>query len=382
MKIYLVENCDMYPAAERSMDKLILYFCSDNATFSIIPPKLLCRFHTLFSPLGVGGTRSIDVMIKELYLAGGDKFSREEMCGYMDLFLADCEEAQFKSDLKFNALFSYLLQQSVDYYHQEGLYRGKLFIDSGAFSAWTQGKPIDVDKYIDWINERSDFIELYGQVDTIPASITQTGTRDVYDEAARKTWENYLYMRPKMKNPDGLLYTYHVGEPIKYLKQALEWTDENGKHIPYIALGGSVGKPAPVRRKFFDTCFKAIRESSNPDVKVHAFGMTDLELLESYPITSADSTSWIMVGAMGNIMTDYGVIGISKNQSGDKKHYSNLPKEAWDKITEAVNKFGFTIDDLSESRKNRIMYNAMYMIDRVSKLDNTKYHKVSKRKLF
>ena len=61
-----------------------------------------------------------------------------------------------------------------------------------------------------------------------------------FEESARKTWENFLYMYPKMKYPERMLYTYHTGEPLKYLRQALEWKDENGKQLEYIALGGVV----------------------------------------------------------------------------------------------------------------------------------------------
>ena len=31
----------------------------------------------------------------------------------------------------------------------------KVFVDSGAFSAWSKGKTIDVDDYIDYINQNS-----------------------------------------------------------------------------------------------------------------------------------------------------------------------------------------------------------------------------------
>lgn len=405
MEVYLAGNCEgiddlsvvkikqegynillsyMHPAAERSMDKLILYLVSDRATFSIVPPWLLSKFHTLFSMLGVGGGECIDTMIKELYLAGGDKFGKEEMRNYMECYLADAEKGQFESDLKFNALFSYAFQQGVDYYHDNEMFRGKLFIDSGAFTAWTRGKEINVDEYIDWINKRSDFIDLYGQVDVISGN-RESGDLPTMEEvriAAEKTWENYLYMYPKMNKPEGLLYTFHVGEPIEFLARALEWKDDKGEHMKYIALGGMVGKSADVRYRFLEQCFDTIRKSSNPDVKVHAFGMTDFDLLEKFPITSADSTSWIMVGAMGNIMSDYGTISISEKQKFDKNHWSNLPPAAEENLTNMISKFGFTIQELAESRGKRIMYNAMYMIDKCSRIDNSKVTIHKKKKLF
>jgi hypothetical protein len=173
-----------------------------------------------------------------------------------------------------------------------------------------------------------------------------------------------------MKNPKGLLYTFHIGEPYFYLEQALEWKDEMGDHIPYIALGGMVGKPMPSKETFLTNCFKIIERSSNPNVKTHAFGMTSFSLLEQYPITSADSTSWIMTGANGGIMTDLGIIAVSDQMAKLPEHYSHLPKHHQEKFEETISEFGFKLDELRESRDNRIMFNAKYMNKKAS---NIKY---------
>ena len=172
-----------------------------------------------------------------------------------------------------------------------------------------------------------------------------------------------------MNNPDGLLYTFHVGEPYRFLEQALEWTDKDGKHIPYIALGGMVGKSMPVKKQFLESCFSIIKKSSNPDVKTHAFGMTSFSLLKRYPITSADSTSWIMTGANGAIMTDVGIVAVSDQKAALPSHYSHLPIKHQDKFNELISEFGFTLDELRSSRDNRIMFNARYMSKKVSELE-------------
>lgn len=291
-----------------------------------------------------------------------------ELSDYLDLYLADAEKTTFNSNLNFNSLFTFLLKNQVDYYLQGNYFKGKLFIDSGAFTAWTKGIYIDVDAYIKWINDRSDSIDLYGQVDTIPGTLNEgLGYKD-FENSAIKTWNNYLYMRPRMKNPEGLLYTFHAGEPIKYLQQALDYTDEHGNHIPYIALGGVVGNTKQARYDFFENCFYTIKHSSNPDVKVHAFGMTDFDLLNTFPIYSADSTSWIMVGAMGSIMSDYGNILVSDKQKNNSKHYSHLPKQYKNELEKQVIKYGYNFSMLSESRDSRVMYNAMYLVDKASKI--------------
>lgn len=258
--------------------------------------------------------------------------------------------------------------------------KNNLFIDSGAFTAWTKGKQIDVEEYIDFINKRSEFIYLYGQVDSIPGDRVHGTTHKQVVESAQKTWENYLYMRPKMKNPDGLLYTFHVGEPLYFLENAMKWKDEKGKHIPYIALGGMVGKTKEVRRKFLDLCFEVIKKSSNPNVKVHAFGMTDFELLEQYPITSADSTSWIMTGANGGIMTKFGIITVSGQQRHDLNYYEHLPINLIENLKNEVINYGFTLDEVKNNNNARIKMNANFMVE---KANNTVYRKsANKRRLF
>lgn len=244
----------------------------------------------------------------------------------------------------------------------------KLFIDSGAFTAWTKGKSINVDEYIDFINTYSEHIDLYGQIDVIPGDIIKGHTQEQVEEAAAATWENYLYMRPKMKNPEGLLYTFHVGEPYKYLEEALEWKDENGKHIPYIALGGMVGKPVPAKKLFLDVCFRIIKQSNNPKVKVHTFGMTSFSFLENYPITSADSTSWIMTGANGNIATDVGIIAVSEKAKRFPEHYTHLCPSHREAFEKTISKYGFTLDELQQDYKARLKYHLRYLTDKASSI--------------
>jgi len=311
-----------------------------------------------------------------------NKFIKKEKG--MDLYCVGPEKACIMSvaseELGHNMLFSYIDNaKAIDKYKDMVSSHGKLFIDSGAFSAWTKGKKIDADAYIKWINDRSDYIDLYGQIDVIPGDRNsgRLPTHEEVKEAAQKTWENYLYMRPKMKKPEGLLYTFHVGEPIEFLKQALEWTDDDGNHIPYIALGGMVGKSVEVRDQFLEQCFKAISKSSNPYVKVHAFGMTDRNLLMKYPITSADSTSWIMTGAVGSIMTDVGTVALSSQQINLPTHYSHLPKEALEQFEKSIAEYGFTLDELAESRDKRIMHNARFM---KKKFENIEYKPATKKK--
>lgn len=392
------------------MREFKLYLAGDSSGFpAATPEKLINEFNVLLSYMHPSGPKGVDKVgevkraavvdyilthmakmteeerkaFMDLYLSGTEKMgtarvnrwitSIEEGDGKMDLYLVGPEKENIMEvvtgQINSNMLFNYIDGKKATDKYKEWIKPKKLFIDSGAFSAWTKGKTIDVDEYINWINERSDYIDLYAQVDVIPGDILKGHTQEQVEEAAQATWENYLYMRPKMNKPEGLLYTFHVGEPFRYLEQALDWRDENGKPIPYMALGGMVGKPMPVKKSFLDTCFKIIKKSSNPDIKIHAFGMTSFPLLEQYPITSADSTSWIMTGANGNIMTDAGIIAVSDQMAKLPTHYSHLPKHHQEEFQKTIEEFGFTLDELRESRDNRIMFNARYMHKKASNLE-------------
>ena len=240
----------------------------------------------------------------------------------------------------------------------------KLFIDSGAFSAWTKGKEIDVDGYIEFINTNKDYFTVCASVDNIPGVPRSSYIASPEDvkEAAEKTWENYLYMRSKMEDINKLLYTFHVGEPWEFLKQALEYKDERG-HIPYIGLGGMVGKTKEIITSFLDEAYNIIDHSSNPKVKVHAFGMTRADVLEMYPLTSADSTSWLQTANFGQITIGQKSICISDRKLLSSDSIFNKNALLKEEVTRIANSRGFTLEQLSEDSNARLMFNVYNFYD-------------------
>lgn len=128
-----------------------------------------------------------------------------------------------------------------------------------------------------------------------------------------------------------------------------------------MALGGMVGKSILIKESFLDSCFEIIKNSSNPDIKIHAFGMTSFNLLSQYPITSADSSSYIMTAINGGVMTDRGVIDVSQQKSNNLNHYIHLDKNYIDSFNDFLKEYEVTLDELSESCNKRIITNAKYM---------------------
>lgn len=155
----------------------------------------------------------------------------------------------------------------------------ELFLDSGAFSAWSQKKEIDIQAYISFIKEHKSLISVYANLDDITS--------------AEKTWENQMIMERAGLKP---LPVFHYGEDDSHLLRYL-------KTHEYISLGGMVPISTPVLVQWLDRIFSKYLTDSNgiPVCKVHGFGLTSLRLMLRYPWFSVDSTSWVVTGRMGAI---------------------------------------------------------------------------------
>lgn len=176
--------------------------------------------------------------------------------------LSDCLKSGHK-----NFLFSYHYFKKKMAWLKEMREEFKLnfFIDSGAFSAHTQGIDIDIDEYIKFIHEFQP--ELYAGLDDL--------------SSPEKTWENQNIMEASGLIP---LPTFHLGgENIYWLERYIEMYD-------YIALGGMV--MSANTDSWLSKVWAKIWELK-PSLKVHGFGLTDYQLNMKYPFYSVDSSSQV-----------------------------------------------------------------------------------------
>lgn len=252
-------------------------------------------------------------------------------------------------------------RKNITYWCNHKSDKSKLFIDSGAYTAYTKGITISVDDYIDYLNSITDKCTIFAQLDTIPGRFNQPKTIEEVQKAPELSWNNYLYMRERLEEPEKLIPIFHQGENYKWLENMLEWTDSKGNHIPYIGISPAVDVPG--LEDFLDKSFSIISKSSNPNVKTHAFGMTRLKILETYPYTSADSTSWKLSAAMGTIYTPYGQIYISDRRPFDPKYIKNQHSDGYDKIEKYINSLGFSFEEAENTDWARYIINIQYLLD-------------------
>ena len=258
----------------------------------------------------------------------------------------------------------------------------KLFIDSGAHSAHTKGRVVDVDDYIEFINSIDEYVTVFAQVDKIPGVYHQHKTAKDWAEAPEMSWENYLYMRSKVKSPEKLIPVFHQGENFKWLENMLEFRDEDGSKVEYVGLSprGDVSKKA--KSEFLDKCFTIIKQSSNPNVKTHAFGMTSLDIMEEFPLTSADSTTWILAGVMGDVWTPYGKIVCSEVRIDVDRNIAKMPAEAQKKLSDYLESIGLTLEEVQTDYVSRIKANALFLINWAKNYKCKNESKITQRTLF
>lgn len=280
----------------------------------------------------------------DLYFAG-------TQCDLCENWMLENKSCRLQSQVNDRKNISRWVQDSV-----EG---SKLFIDSGAYTALTQGKEVNVDEYIEYINGISDNVYVFAQVDYIPKNANDT------TDTGEASWQNYLYMLERVKEPNKLIPIYHQSENLSVLKRMVEFVKPDGNYIDYIGFGALAGTgiTVPQKQQFFRKCYEVILTSKNPNVKVHAMGMTSLSLLEMFPFYSADSTSWIMQGAMGNIQTPWGMLDVSDKNKFQKNSLFNSHPEAKEKVIAWLEENGLTFDGVVNGYKSRMLCNLITLTE-------------------
>lgn len=278
----------------------------------------------------------------KLYLAGlyTSNFSKQSQ-----QFLR-CDEAEQQARLNvryYLESYHYIHKQSfVDKIRDDGV---RVFLDSGAFSAFTKGIEVDLDAYCRYIHENMDIIEV---IDGALCASVLDGIGDPY-----KTYVNQKAMEERGVKP---LPCFHYGEPEEYLEYYVA-------NYSYITLGGMVPISTPQLRYWLDRIWEKYLtdENGRPKIKVHGFGLTVIELMTRYPWYSVDSSSWVQIAANGNIIIPgHGILATSDsspNRHVLNQHYDTMPEAQREAIRELLKSQGFDIERMRTNYTSRWVYN-------------------------
>ncbi len=257
---------------------------------------------------------------------------------------------------------------------KEGFVRW-LFIDSGAFSIHTGKATTTQDEYIEYLNSIDEYIDVCAQLDTIPGKFGQHKNPEDYVVSAEKSWENYLYMRSKLKSPNKVMPVFHFGENISYLKRMLDWRDDKGHKLDYIGLSPANDASKEDRMIYLRDMYEYIRNSSNPEVKTHIYGFTSLDAMSKFPCYSADSITHRLLSGYGKIISkNFGIISISLRVRTSKNKSNMSMVDAADDfnlnlLNQELADLGFTLEQAQSSPSIRVVINIL----NIQYLTKTKY---------
>jgi hypothetical protein len=239
-------------------------------------------------------------------------------------------------------------QRFVDEMRADG---AKVFLDSGAFSMWSQAKKygtelnLNVKEYCDYINRNRDILRV--EDGALMASVLD-GIGDPL-----QTYRNQLEMEAYGVRA---LPCFHFGEDERYL----EW------YLPryeYITIGGMVGRTKQELITWLDRIFDRyiVDGTGKPRVKLHGFGITTVAIMERYPWYSCDSSSWIQGAAFGTIVHPtlgaLSVSGKSPSRHDEGRHISTLTEIERQYVFQELEKEGFNYERLSTVYESRAAYN-------------------------
>lgn len=222
----------------------------------------------------------------------------------------------------------------------------QVFLDSGAFSAFTKGIEVDIKAYCDYIHKNEDIV--LKDEGVLCASVLD-GIGDPL-----KTWQNQQVMESYGVRP---LPCFHYGEDERYL----EWYIER---YEYITLGGMVPISTPQLIHWLDRLWERYLcdSSGRPRVKVHGFGLTSLPLMKRYPWYSVDSSTWVMWSANGMLLVpDTGQVNVSSKSSSRKiegQHLNTYTPPVKQAILDKIISYGFDPERLADKYESRWAWNA------------------------
>ena len=154
-------------------------------------------------------------------------------------------------------------------------YKPEILLDSGAYSAFTKGKHVNVLDYIEYIRANRDYIAKYISLDVIGDPKT--------------TVLLWGLMRGLGLSPIPVI---HYGDPIRLLGL---YSDSGTP----VALGGTV----PVRDKRVVAAWCAEVKRQYPDTELHLLGSTSRAILHSGALTSCDASTWYIQAVKGRPTT-------------------------------------------------------------------------------
>jgi hypothetical protein len=177
----------------------------------------------------------------------------------------------------------------------------RIFIDSGAYSAWKNAKKerhgkkrdghgkINLSDYIAFCKEVDGIARcpvVYAALDIIPQNLTDSEIQRACDEG----WDNYQTMKQEGISP--CLMTYHQFEHKRQLTRIMDDSD-------YFAVSprkrdvSTETKLKWLRQVFRECGYLEGMDKPRINKKIHGLGVSSVDWMEQFPFFSVDNTAWL-----------------------------------------------------------------------------------------
>jgi hypothetical protein len=259
------------------------------------------------------------------------------------------DPVQLESVIK-RRLFSYYYHNdkggSLDKEVRQSIKNGyDLFLDSGAYSAFTKKQEIKIEQY-------GRFILKYGPHFGVKANL------DAIGDTGEISWDNLKRLEDMGCS---VFPVFHYSDQEQYLTKILD------RHYEFMALGGLVGASTKVLQSWLDHIWGnyLVRADGTPRINVHGFGLTSFPLMFRYPWFSVDSSSAVMTSIFGGCVfvinnqlmkIDFSEQSPTKRNL-DSWHYSAMAKPLQDKVNLILEPYGITPKQLGEHYSYRHIIN-------------------------
>lgn len=231
--------------------------------------------------------------------------------------------------------------------------RCRIMMDSGAFTAWNIGKPVQLKDLIDYndkvlaqYQDRHEFIFI--ALDVIPGSRDTPATQEDIANAEIESKANFDVMQQHFKHT--VMPVFHSGEDNSLRDHYLNLTD-------HMCL--SMNQTWSERDRL-----EWAKRSFVPGNKFHGLAATGNKMVSQIGWYSVDSSSWVTVGSMGNILWPvpgaFRVLAVSHNSPNRHiagQHIDTLTQVERDAALRYIEAMGFDLETLSKEYRERWRWN-------------------------
>lgn len=173
-------------------------------------------------------------------------------------------------------------QQNAKYFCQQP--HRRIFVDSGAFSEWKNGRKIKLGDYMVFCKQVATMAKcpvVFAALDVIPGKKEERNpTQAEIQMACDEGWQNYQAMKREGISP--CLMTYHQLEHGRQLTRIADDSD-------YFAVSPRKNLPPRERLHWLESVFACLGRTK----RIHGLGVSSVPWMERFPFFSVDNTGWV-----------------------------------------------------------------------------------------